>query len=157
VDRYELDKVQPGTIAAKKIAEGESGDHEGDDIDMDSTVEVPQDGQQSDDEEAPPISGEEAVNETHSSGGIDQNELYAAMEHAAKQTGQTPPPEETQRLWEEWMGWDRRPEKPKTTFYLAKWLNYKICKMAGQIPDPGKQFFTVFMTDNLLQPMAQLT
>lgn len=158
VDRYEHDKVQPGTIAAKKIAEGESGDHEGDDIDLESDVQVPQDGQQGPTGGGgePPMTGQESVDETHSSGGIDQNELYDAMKHAADQRGRAQNRESSQDLWEEWLSWDRRPGETEDHFLSRKRAALQMLQEGGPNPSSWTTVLSNFYDGELTTANGQI-
>lgn len=102
-DRYKHNKVQPGTIAARHILEGRDGHHAENEIDVESKVMIPQQGQhgptsydQHDNEverqrvprAAPGMSGSEFVNESHSVAGIEMGDIFAAMKQAKLQRQQ---------------------------------------------------------------------
>jgi hypothetical protein len=149
-DRYKPHKVQPGTIAAKNIAEGNRGHHMGNEIDVDSKQLVPLQGQhgptaydQHENEverqkvprSSPGQSGRQSVAHPNSAGGISLPELYDAVQHAGMKRLQ---PEyrgvrarQSKRLnadlkpvsldeWREWRSFKPLPGESKRDFEVRK-------------------------------------
>lgn len=173
-DRYKHDKVQPGTIAARNIKENNNGHHAANEIDVDSKVLIPQQGQhgptsydqheneverQKAPRAAPGISGDQFMRESHSVAGVELGELFDAMKNAGLQRKQ---PEfrgmsarqakrinagldpVSRKTWKDWQSWDRKPGETEDHFLSRKLSEFFMLREGKPNPSSWRTVLASF-------------